>query len=62
MATDPKTTEKAREFIDKALSERQRLGYKARVSKASYGKAVSQAADAFDKLERSTSEDTHRSS
>ena len=61
MATDPKTTEKAREFIDKALSERRRLGYKARVSKASYGKAVSQAADAFERLERSTSEDTNRS-
>ncbi len=62
MATDPRTTEKAKEFIDKALSERQRLGYRARVSKASYGKAVSQAADAFEQLERSTTEDTTRSS
>jgi hypothetical protein len=62
VATDPKATEKAKEFIDKALSERQRLGYRARVSKASYGRAVNQAADAFEKLERSTTEDAGRSS
>jgi hypothetical protein len=40
----------AQEYVDKALAERRRLGYKATVPKASRSRAVAQAADVLGKL------------
>ena len=40
----------AKEYVDKALAERGKLGYKANVPKKSYNRAVAQAADVFGRL------------
>jgi hypothetical protein len=40
----------AKEFIDSALAARARLGDSAKVSKRSYGRAVDQATDVFERL------------
>jgi hypothetical protein len=42
----------AKEYVDKALAERSRLGYKAAVPKKSRSRAVAQAADVFGRLAR----------
>lgn len=56
-AADPEIEKAAKEYVDKALAERDRLGYSAKVPKKSYGRAVAQAADAFDRLARATALD-----
>jgi hypothetical protein len=53
---DPDVNKTAKEFIDRALAARGRLGYSTKVSKKSYGRAVEQAADVFEAL-RGTSAD-----
>jgi hypothetical protein len=62
---DPDVSKTAKEFIDRALAARGRLGYPTKVSKKSYGLAIDQAAGVFQAL-RATSGDrkerTHRSS
>jgi hypothetical protein len=50
MAADPEARKRAKDFIDSALAARGRLGYSAKVSKKSYGRAVDQAADVFERL------------
>jgi len=42
----------AKEYVAKALAERNKLGYTKSVSKKSVSRAVAQAADAFGKLAR----------
>jgi hypothetical protein len=42
----------AKEFIDSALAARARLGYSAKVSKKSYGRAVDQATHVFERFAR----------
>jgi hypothetical protein len=54
MATDPDVREKAKEFIDSALAARERLGYSAKVSKKSYGRAVDRATGVFERLRSTT--------
>ena len=51
---DADVSKTAKEFIDRALAARGRLGYSAKISKKSYGRAVDQAADVFEAL-RATS-------
>jgi hypothetical protein len=48
---DADVSKTAKEFIDRALAARGRLGYSAKVSKKSYGRAVEQAADVFGALQ-----------
>jgi hypothetical protein len=48
--TDTDATKTAKAFIDAALAAREHLGYSARVSKKSYGLAVTQAASVFEDL------------
>jgi hypothetical protein len=43
-------TKAAKAFIDAALAAREHLGYSARVSKKSYGLAVTRAASVFEDL------------
>jgi hypothetical protein len=50
MAADPEVRKMAKDFIDSALAARGRLGYSAKVSKKSYGRAVDQATDVFERL------------
>jgi hypothetical protein len=50
MRTDGRATQAAKEYVDSALAERSRLGYTARISKKSYGRAVTQAAGVFARL------------
>jgi hypothetical protein len=50
MRTDGRATQAAKEYVDSALAERSRLGYTARISKKSYGRAVAQAAGVFARL------------
>jgi hypothetical protein len=52
MAAPDEATKAAKEYVDKALAERSRLGYKAGVPKKSRSRAVAQAADVFDRLAR----------
>jgi hypothetical protein len=52
MAADRRTEKAARNFIDSALAERNRLGYTRKISKKSYGRAVDQAAEVFETLAR----------
>jgi hypothetical protein len=47
----------AKEYVDKALAERSRLGYTANVPKKSVSRAVAQAADVFGKLARANGVD-----
>src|SRR5215204_5433532 len=47
---DPDVNKSAEELIGRALAARGRLGYLAKISKKSYGRAVDQAADAFEVL------------
>jgi hypothetical protein len=54
MATDPEVKKTAKDFIDSALAERERLGYSSKVSKKSYGRAVDQATDVFERLQATT--------
>jgi hypothetical protein len=54
--TEADVTKKAQEFIDSALAARGRLGYSTRVSKKSYGRAVSQAALVFQTLQGTNAE------
>jgi hypothetical protein len=54
MAADPDVKKAAKEFIDRALAERERLGYSSKVSKKSYGRAVDQATDVFERLQGTT--------
>jgi hypothetical protein len=54
MAADPEAKKAAKEFIDSALAARERLGYSAKVSKKSYGRAVEQATGVFERLRVST--------
>jgi len=42
----------AKEYVDKALAERSRLGYTKSVPKKSVSRAVAQTADVFEKLSR----------
>jgi hypothetical protein len=42
----------AKEYVDKALAERSRLGYTTGVPKKSVSRAVAQTADVFEKLSR----------
>lgn len=42
----------AKEYVDKALAERSKLGYTRGVPKKSVSRAVAQAADVFGKLAR----------
>jgi hypothetical protein len=51
MRTDGRATQAAKEYVDSALAERSRLGYTARISKKSYGRAVAQAAGVFARLD-----------
>jgi hypothetical protein len=51
---DPDASKTAKEFIDRALAARGRLGYSTKVSKKSYGRAVEQAADVFEALRGSS--------
>jgi len=53
--SDPDVKKTAKEFIDAALAARGRLGYSTKVSRKSYGRAISQAASAFETLRRTTS-------
>jgi hypothetical protein len=52
MAARDEETKAAKEYVDKALAERSRLGYKADVPKKARSRAVAQAADVFGKLAR----------
>ena len=45
-------TKAAKEYVDKALAERNRLGYTKAVPKKSVSRAVAQAADVFTSLRR----------
>jgi|tagenome__1003787_1003787.scaffolds.fasta_scaffold15179892_2 hypothetical protein len=54
MAARDEFSKAAKEYVDKALAERSRLGYTANVSKKSYSRAVAQAADVFGKLARTS--------
>jgi hypothetical protein len=54
MATDPEVKKTAKEFVDRALAARERLGYSAKVSKKSYGRAVDQATGVFERLRETT--------
>ena len=54
MAADPDVKKAAKKFIDSALAARARLGYSAKVSKKSYGRAVDQATDVFERLQGTT--------
>jgi hypothetical protein len=54
MAADPEVRKAAKEFVDGALAARERLGYSAKVSKKSYGRAVEQATGVFERLRAST--------
>jgi hypothetical protein len=42
--------------IDSALAARKQLGYSARISKKSYGRAVEQATDIFERLQGTTAQ------
>jgi hypothetical protein len=53
---DPDVSKTAKEFIDRALAARGRLGYSTKISKKSYGLAVDQVAGVFQAL-RGTSAD-----
>lgn len=53
---DADVTKKATEFIDSVFAARGRLGYSTRVSKKSYGRAVSQAACVFETLQGTKAE------
>ena len=50
MADDLEAKKAAKAFIDGALAARERLGYSAKVSKKSYGRAVEQATSVFERL------------
>jgi hypothetical protein len=50
MAADPEVRKMAKDFIDSALAARGRLGYSAKISKKSYGRAVDRATDVFERL------------
>jgi hypothetical protein len=54
MATDPEMKKTAKDFIDSALAERERLGYSSKISKKSYGRAVDQATHVFERLQATT--------
>jgi hypothetical protein len=49
MAADPEVRKTAKDFIDSALAARGRLGYSAKVSKKSYGRAIDQATAVFER-------------
>ena len=57
---DPDVSKKAKEFIDRALAARGRLGYSTKVSKKSYGLAVDQAAGVFGALQGTSADQQGR--
>jgi hypothetical protein len=50
MAVDRSAEQAAKDYVDGALAARRRLGYPAKISKKSYGRAVNQVAGVFERL------------